>query len=104
VLSRIRSGGERKGGQDGRTPQIPPTGPAGPARSVPKLSLPPAGTRRWVARRKAQVVEAVLNGKLKLDEALARYELSIEEFSLWKRRFYRSGVEGLRMASRVRHD
>ena len=63
-------------------------------RAVPMPTLPPAGTRRWVARRKAQVVEAVLSGMLKLDEALSRYELSIEEFSLWKRRFYRSGVDG----------
>ena len=72
------------------------------APSVP--ALPPAGTRRWVARRKAQVVEAVLSGMLKLDEALRRYDLSIEEFSLWKRRFYRSGVEGLRVAPGARHD
>ena len=77
---------------------------AGPVPAVAELSLPPAGTRRWVARRKAQVVEAVQTGKLKLDDALKRYELSIEEFSLWKRRFYRSGVEGLRMAPRPRHD
>jgi hypothetical protein len=73
-------------------------------RAVPTPDLPPAGTRRWVARRKAQVVEAVLSGMLRLDVALKRYELSIEEFSLWKRRFYRSGVDGLRMASRPRHD
>jgi hypothetical protein len=73
-------------------------------RSVPMPTLPPAGTRRWVARRKAQVVEAVLSGILKLDEALRRYQLSIEEFSLWKRRFYRSGVDGLRMGARARHD
>jgi len=66
--------------------------------------LPPAGTRRWVARRKAQVVEAVMSNMLKLDEALRRYELSIEEFSAWKRRFYRSGVDGLRMGLRLRHD
>ncbi|HYW14555.1 MAG TPA: DUF1153 domain-containing protein [Allosphingosinicella sp.] len=70
----------------------------------PETSLPPAGTRRWVARRKAQVVEAVQNGRLRLDEALNRYGLSIEEFSLWKRRFYRSGIEGLRMPRRTRHD
>jgi hypothetical protein len=87
----------------------PPTRPAAvPAasqiRAVPMPTLPPAGTRRWVARRKAQVVEAVLSGMLKLDEALRRYDLSIEEFSLWKRRFYRSGVDGLRMGLRPRHD
>ena len=71
---------------------------------TPLPTLPPAGTRRWVARRKAQVVEAVMSGMLKLDEALRRYELSIEEFSLWKRRFYRSGVDGLRTGLRLRHD
>ena len=80
------------------------TRPARTARTMPAADLPPAGTRRWVARRKAQVVEAVLGGMLKLDEALRRYELSIEEFSLWKRRFYRSGVDGLRMGPRLRHD
>lgn len=72
--------------------------------SAPIPTLPPAGTGRWVARRKAQVVEAVMGGVLKLDEALRRYELSIEEFSAWKRRFYRSGVDGLRMGPRLRHD
>ena len=73
-------------------------------RVAPMPALPPAGTRRWVAGRKAQVVEAVMGGMLKLDEALRRYELSIEEFSAWKRRFYRSGVDGLRMGPRLRHD
>ena len=72
--------------------------------SASEPALPPAGTRRWVARRKAQVVEAVQSGMLRLDVALKRYELSIEEFSAWKRRFYRSGVEGLRMGPRPRHD
>ena len=75
-----------------------------PAEPTPEPSLPPAGTRRWVARRKAQVVEAVQNGKIRLDEALRRYELSIEEFSAWKRRFFRSGVDGLRMSRPPRHD
>lgn len=82
-----------------RRPQARPT-----ARIEPLPTLPPAGTRRWVARRKAQVVEAVMSNMLRLDEALRRYELSIEEFSAWKRRFYRSGVDGLRMGPRLRHD
>lgn len=77
------------------TARIPP---------VPLPTIPPAGNRRWVAGRKAQVVEAVMSGMLRLDDALRRYELSIEEFSLWKRRFYRSGVDGLRVAPRLRHD
>ena len=78
--------------------------PAGAPVAAPESALPPAGTRRWVARRKAQVVEAVQSGILRLDVALKRYELSIEEFSAWKRSFYRSGVEGLRMDPRPRHD
>lgn len=82
----------------------PPEGAAAHGKSPPLPTLPPPGTRRWIARRKAQVVEAVLSGMLKLDEALRRYELSIEEFSLWKRRLYRSGIDGLRMGPRLRHD
>jgi hypothetical protein len=82
----------------------PQTRPVARIEAVPIPTLPPAGTRRWVARRKAQVVEAVMSNMLKLDEALRRYELSIEEFSAWKRRFYRSGVDGLRMGLRLRHD
>ena len=81
-----------------------PRRPRRAAHPAPNPALPPAGTRRWVARRKAQVVEAVLGGMLRLDEALKRYELSIEEFSLWKRRFYLSGVEGLRVSPRPSHD
>ena len=81
-----------------------PDHPAHAAHRSDFIDLPPAGTRRWVAGRKAQVVEAVQSGMLRLDEALRRYELSVEEFSLWKRRFYRSGVDGLRMGPRPRHD
>jgi hypothetical protein len=81
-----------------------PAVPAEPVVALPLPTLPPSGTRRWVARRKAQVVEAVLSGMIRLDDALRRYELSIEEFSLWKRRFYRGGVEALRMGPRLRHD
>ena len=61
-------------------------------------ALPPADTRRWVARRKAQVVEAIQSGRLSLDEALRRYRLSVEEFGAWKRALYRFGVLGLRAA------
>jgi len=58
-------------------------------------SLPPADTERWVARRKAQVVAAVQAGFITLDEALARYRLSLEEFSGWQRGLYRHGLRGL---------
>jgi hypothetical protein len=60
-------------------------------------SLPPPNTERWVARRKAQVVGAVQAGLLTLDEALARYKLSLEEYAGWQRGFYRHGLRGLQI-------
>lgn len=44
--------------------------------------LPPA-TTRWVASRKAVVVNAVVHGLISRDEALRRYNLSEEEFDGW---------------------
>ena len=58
-------------------------------------ALPPADTRRWVARRKAAVVRAVQAGLLGLDEALARYRLTMEEYAGWQRGLYRHGLRGL---------
>ena len=63
---------------------------------VTRDTLPPADTR-WVARRKAQVVKAVQTGLLSLDEALARYRLTVEEFASWQRALYRDGLEGLQI-------
>ena len=51
---------------------------------------------RWVPRRKAQVVDAVRNGTLGLDEACRRYALTIEEFLSWQRAFDKGGLAGLR--------
>lgn len=59
--------------------------------------LPPATTRRWVIRRKAEVVAAVNGGLLTMDEALERYSLSLEEFASWQRAVDRSGMQGLRV-------
>src|ERR1043166_8768517 len=42
--------------------------------------LPPPSTRRWVIRRKAEVVAAVRGGLLSLDDACKRYTLTGEEF------------------------
>jgi hypothetical protein len=58
--------------------------------------LPPPGTTRWVIRRKAEVVAAVRGGLLTLEEACARYSLSIEEFLSWQRAIERHGLAGLR--------
>lgn len=59
--------------------------------------LPPAGTRRWVARRKAAVVAAVRQGVITREKACRRYELSEEELSSWQRSFEAYGVNGLRV-------
>jgi hypothetical protein len=42
--------------------------------------LPPTETQRWSARRKAAVVSAVRDGRISLEEARRRYQLSAEEF------------------------
>lgn len=63
--------------------------------------LPPPGTRRWVMRRKAEVVAAVRNGLLSLEEACDRYTLSVEEFLNWQELIDRHGVRALR-ATRVK--
>jgi hypothetical protein len=58
--------------------------------------LPPADTRRWVVRRKAAVVAAVEAGKITLEEALRRYQLTEEEFRAWQRAYDAHGLPGLR--------
>jgi hypothetical protein len=62
--------------------------------------LPAPGTKRWVIRRKAEVVAAVRGGLLSLDEACRRYTLTVEEFLGWQRAIDRFGLAGLR-ATRV---
>jgi Protein of unknown function (DUF1153) len=58
--------------------------------------LPPANTKRWVVRRKAAVVAAVQGGKITLEEALSRYQLTEEEFLAWQRAYEAHGLPGLR--------
>jgi len=58
--------------------------------------LPPADTRRWVIRRKAEVVAAVKGELLTLDEACDYYNLSHEEFEGWRKTIDRHGIQGLR--------
>ena len=65
-------------------------------------SLPPPETRRWVVRRKAEVVAAVNGGLLTVDEVCDRYSLTLEEFAGWQRAVDRSGMPGLRV-TRIQH-
>lgn len=58
--------------------------------------LPPPNTRRWVVRRKAAVILAVRGGRITLEEALRRYQLTEEEYRSWERAFDAHGLAGLR--------
>lgn len=65
-----------------------------------RIDLPSPNTKRWVARRKAQVVYAVQAGQISLTEACETYSLSVEEFLGWQRAIESNGVPGLR-ATRI---
>ncbi len=58
--------------------------------------LPSPKTKRWVIRRKAEVVAGVRSGLISLEDACARYKLSVEEFLSWQRLIERHGLRGLR--------
>lgn len=64
--------------------------------------LPKQSTKRWVIRRKAEVIAAVRGGLLSLEEACDRYKLTVEEFLSWQRSIDQHGLAGLR-ATRVQH-
>ena len=69
-------------------------GPDG--RQLTIADLPAPGTKRWVIRRKAEVVAAVRGGLLSLEEACTRYDLTVDEFLLWESSLDRHGLPGLR--------
>ena len=73
-------------------------GPSG--KPITVNDLPPANTKRWVVRRKAEVVAAVRGGLISLEDACKRYTLSVEEFASWQQLVEQYGVRGLR-ATRV---
>ena len=58
--------------------------------------LPPRDTKRWVIRRKAEVVAAVRGGLISLEEACQRYMLTVEEYLSWQRSIDKHGLKGLR--------
>ena len=60
-------------------------------------SLPPVTTTRWVARRKAEVLAAIGDGRLTRAAACARYTISEAELRLWERAVECAGVPGLRV-------
>ena len=73
-------------------------GPDGSPLTV--ADLPPRDTKRWVIRRKAEVVAAVRGGLLSIEEACERYKLTVDEFLSWQRSIDKHGLPGLR-ATRI---
>jgi hypothetical protein len=73
----------------------------GPDGSVLTIAnLPPTNLKRWVARRKAEVIAAVKGGLLTMPQACSRYSISTEEFLEWERHYESDGLEGLRASAR----
>ena len=64
-----------------------------------RSDLPPADTRRWVARRKATVVAAVDNGLIAAQEACEMYRLSEEELEIWRAAVRDHGAAALRVTA-----
>ena len=62
--------------------------------------LPPPDTKRWVIRRKAEVIAAVRGGLLSLEEACSRYMLTTDEFLSWQSSIDQHGLADLR-ATRI---
>jgi hypothetical protein len=58
--------------------------------------LPQPGTKRWVIRRKAEVIAAVRGGLLSFDEASSRYMLTVDELLSWQSAMDQYGLAGLR--------
>jgi|SRR5215831_12925098 len=58
--------------------------------------LPPANIKRWVIRRKAEVIAAVESGRISVEEACRVYQLTVEELLSWQRAFEIYGLPGLR--------
>ena len=70
-------------------------GPDGRALTV--ADLPPRDTKRWVIRRKAELVAAVRGVLISLEEACERYALTVDEFLSWQCSIERYGLPGLRV-------
>lgn len=72
-------------------------------RILTRADLPSPDTRRWVASRKAVVVEAVAYGLITREDALQRYALSEEEFESWCRAVSEHGIAALKVTTIQRY-
>ena len=61
-----------------------------------RADLPPKGTTRWVASRKARVVTGVFSGLISREVALDTYALTSQEFAEWESAVASFGVAALK--------
>ncbi len=84
-------------------PPAAPTRAIGPTGEPLTLAtLPAPNTKRWVIRRKAEVVAAVRAELISMEQACERYMLSVEEFLSWQGLVENHGILGLR-TTRLQH-
>lgn len=65
-------------------------------RILSRSDLPDPETRRWVASRKAAVVQAVTHGLLSVEDACDVYSLSEEELVAWRHAVEEHGEKALK--------
>ena len=100
VLNEISASNESSSHSE---PPAAPTRAIGPTGELLTLeTLPAPNTKRWVIRRKAEVVAAVRAGLLSMEQACERYMLSVEEYLSWQGLVETHGILGLR-TTRLQH-
>lgn len=67
--------------------------------TLSRSDLPPKNTSRWVARRKAKVVAAVVSGLITDKEACDSYDLAPEELEGWITAVKVHGTAALRVTA-----
>ena len=82
------------------------TGPADHSRAASRVeaalaALPKSYAVQWRPATKALVVQAVEGGWLMLEEALARYRMSLEEYRTWQAEVRQMNLQALK-AGRIR--
>jgi len=64
-----------------------------------RSDLPPKTTCRWVVRRKAKVVLAVMGGLISARQACSMYDLSDDELESWCTAVRDHGTQALRVTA-----
>ena len=67
-----------------------------PSAALSLADLPPSHETRWVMSLKAKLIEAIQAGLISLEDAAARYRLTLDELTEWQSYFARHGARGLR--------